>query len=78
VGGRRGLAFVASRPGTLRLQFTDSTFHVPGGVEIEVMAVPLPDGTTVTVFVTTGYDHPRPLEPTRQLARRILATVQWR
>lgn len=78
MGGRRGLAFVASGTDPMRLQFTDSTFHVPGSSELEVMAVPLADGTTLTVFVTCGPDRIRPLEPTRQLARRILATVQWR
>jgi hypothetical protein len=44
------------------------------------MAVPLADDTTLTVFVTrhAGDGVVRPLEPTRRLARRILATVTWR
>jgi hypothetical protein len=79
VGDRRGLAFVGKRDGPLRLQFTDSGFHVPGGSDLEVMAVPLADGTTLTVYITRRVsDVVRPLEPTRRLARRILATVQWR
>jgi hypothetical protein len=80
VGDRRGLAFLAKREGQFRLQFTDSGFHVPGGDDLEVMAVPLADGTTLSVFVTrrVGDGVVRPLEPTRRLAHRILATVTWR
>jgi hypothetical protein len=80
VGGRASMAFVASRPGTMRLTFSDSGFHVPGGSDLEVMAVPLPDGTTLTVFVGRRVDDgvTRPLEPMRRVARRILATVTWR
>ena len=79
IGGRSGLAFVASRPGVLRLTFADSGFHVPGGSDLEVIAVPLADGTTLTVYVTrrVGDGATRPLEPTRRLARRIFATVTW-
>ena len=75
MGGRRGLAFVST--GDESLIFTDSTFHVPGG-DIEVMALPVADGTTLTVFVYSGPNRTRPLEPTRRLARRVLATVVWR
>jgi hypothetical protein len=80
IGGRQGRAFVASRPGALRLTFSDSGFHVPGGNDIEVMAVPLADGTTLTAFITRRAEDgvTRPLEPTRRLARRIFATVTWR
>ena len=80
IGGRAGLAFVASRPGVLRLTFPDSGYHVPGGSDLEVMAIPLQDGTTLSVFVTrrVGDGISRSLEATRQVARRIMATVQWR
>jgi hypothetical protein len=79
VGGRDGMAFVARRPGPLRLTFAGG-FHVPGDSDIEVMAVSLKDGTTLTVFVTRRVDDgvTRSLEALRQLTRRILATVQWR
>jgi hypothetical protein len=50
---------------------------VPGG-DLEVMAVPLADGTTLTVFVYSGPDKVRPLAVTSRLVRRILATVTWR
>jgi hypothetical protein len=42
------------------------------------MAVPLADGTTLTVFVYSGPDPVRPLATTSTLVRRILATVTWR
>jgi hypothetical protein len=80
IGDRHGLGFVGKRDGLLRLTFADSGFHVPGGSDLEIMAIPLEDGTTLTVYVTrrVGDGAVRPLEPTRQLARRILGTVQWR
>jgi hypothetical protein len=66
---------VSSSPDGSR--FSDSGFHVPGG-DLEVMAVPLADGTTLTVFVYSGPDKVRPLAVTSRLVRRILATVTWR
>jgi hypothetical protein len=75
MGGRKGQAFVSSSPDGSR--FSDSGFHVPGG-DLEVMAVPLADGTTLTVFVYSGPDKVRPLAVTSRLVRRILATVTWR
>ena len=79
VGGRRGLAFVGKRGGQFGLRFADSGFHVPAGSDLEVMAVGLPDGTTLTVFVTRRVEDGavRPLEPTRRLAHRILASIVW-
>ena len=79
VGGRDGMAFVARRPGPLRLTFAGG-FHVPGDSDLEVMAVSLKDGTTLTVFITRRVDDgvARSLDSIRRLARRILATVQWR
>jgi hypothetical protein len=75
MGGRRGEAFVSSSTDGSR--FSDSGFHIPGG-DIEIMAVPLADGTTLTVFVYSGPDKVRPLAVTSRLVRRILATVTWR
>ena len=75
MGGRRGQSFVSRSSDPVR--FDDSGFHISGG-DIEVMAVPMADGTTLTVFVYNGPDNQRPLDPMRELVRRILATVQWR
>ena len=73
MGGRKGRGFVGKAP--KGVEFKDSTFHIPVG-PIEVMAVPMTDGTTLTVFVTDNVGGG--LTSTSQLARRILAGVTWR
>jgi hypothetical protein len=76
VGGRRGEAIFAGSTYGVRLMFRDSGFHTPGGDEIEVMALPLTDGSTLTIFVTKH--NTRPFAPMTQLAHRILSGVTWR
>jgi hypothetical protein len=75
VGGRDGLGFDAS--GESALQFTDSGFHTNMAERIGIGLIPLPDGTTLTIFITPNADPMHGLEPLRELATRIFATVEW-
>jgi len=74
VGGRRGQAVVLDDDGAL--QFADSGFHVPSG-PIVVMVLPVPDGTTLTVFLVTRDDRAVQVPRLRTLVDRVLATLRW-
>ncbi|HUR15387.1 MAG TPA: hypothetical protein VM097_12970 [Mycobacteriales bacterium] len=74
VGGRHGKALVLQSDG--ELTFTDSGFHVPSG-PIGVMVLPIPDGTTITVFLTARDDRAVALPRVRALTDRIFATLRW-
>ena len=74
VGGRRGQAVVLQADSGL--QFADSGFHVPSG-PIGVVVLPVPDGTTLTVFLTTRNDKAVALPRLRALADRVFATLRW-
>jgi hypothetical protein len=75
VGGHHGLAFVGTS--TDSVSFDPSGYRTLAAGQIEVMAVPVGDGTSMTLFVDTGQDAARPLPPMSRLVRRILATVTW-
>jgi hypothetical protein len=75
IGDRHGRGFMASSQGAV--QFLDSGFHTNEGSRLEVFAVPAQDGTTVTVFVTSGGDPLHGLDALGPLARRIFRTVAW-
>jgi len=74
VGGRRGQAVVLDADGAL--QFGDSGFHVPSG-PIVVLVLPVPDGTTLTVFLVTRDDRAVQVPRLRTLVDRVLATLRW-
>ena len=74
VGGRRGVAFVG-RSDT-PLFFADSGFH-PGGGPVTIMVLPVPDGTTLTVFLTVYSDTDADMAQLRQLTDRVFATLRW-
>jgi hypothetical protein len=73
VGGQAGLTFLADNAKAVR--FSDSGFHTNEGGKIRVIAVPVADGTTVSMFVTTP-DQSRFAE-LDQIALRILETLEW-
>lgn len=75
VGGREGKGFGAESESALR--FLDSGFHTNQASKLEVMAIPVPDGTTITVFLTAGGDPMHGLDALGPLARRIFDTVEW-
>lgn len=76
VGGLEGKGFVGESQSAVR--FLDSGFHTNGASRLEVIAVPMPDGTTVTVFLTAGADPQLGVDALGPLARRIFDTVQWK
>lgn len=76
VGGREGKSFVAESQSAV--QFVDSGFHTNDASKLEVMAIPVPDGTTITIFLTAGGDPMHGLDVLAPLARRIFDTVEWR
>jgi len=75
VGGLEGKGFVAGSQSAVR--FVDSGFHTNQASTLEVMAIPVEDGTTVTVFLTAEGDPEHGLETLAPLARRIFETVEW-
>jgi hypothetical protein len=76
IGGRHGRGFVASSQDAV--MFVDSGFHTNAGSRLEVFAIPVDDGTTVTVFLTAGGSPMHGLDALGPLARRIFETVDWR
>jgi hypothetical protein len=76
IGGREGKGFRASAPAAV--MFVDSGFHTNGPATLDVFAVPVDDGTTVTVFLTAGADPRHGIDALEPLARRVFATVAWR
>jgi len=75
VGGLTGRSFVGESDAAVR--FLDSGFHTNHASRLEIAAIPMDDGTTVTVFLTVGADPELGLDALRELARRIFETVQW-
>lgn len=75
VGGLAGKGFVGDSQSAVR--FTDSGFHTNDASSLEVIAIPMADGTTVTVFLTAGADPRLGVDALGRLARRIFETVQW-
>jgi hypothetical protein len=76
VGGLQGKGFVAGSLSAVR--FVDSGFHTNQASTLEVIAIPVEDGTTVTVFLTAEGDPEHGLDTLAPLARRIFETVEWR
>jgi hypothetical protein len=76
VGGQPGKGFEATTEGPV--EFADSGFHTPGAGSIEVIAVPVADGTTVTIFLVSFPDSVGGYEPMKAIGHRILDTVEWR
>ena len=75
IGDREGKGFVASSMSAV--MFVDSGFHTNQGSRLEVFAIPVKDGTTVTVFLTAEGDPMHGLDALGPLARRIFKTVAW-
>jgi hypothetical protein len=75
IGDREGKGFVASS--TSAVLFVDSGFHTNQGSRLEVFAIPVKDGTTVTVFLTAEGNPMHGLDALGPLARRIFKTVAW-
>jgi hypothetical protein len=75
IGDRAGRGFTAGSDAAVR--FGDSGFHTNEASQLEVFAIPAGDGTTVTVFLTSGGSPQHGLEALGPLARRIFATVTW-
>lgn len=75
IGDRQGKGFLASSQGAVR--FVDSGFHTREGSNLEVFAIPVDDGTTVTVFLTAGGNPVHGLDALGPLARRIFKTLDW-
>jgi hypothetical protein len=75
IGDRKGKGFVASSESAVR--FVDSGFHTSQGSKFEVFAIPVKDGTTVTVFLTSEGNPMHGLDALGPLARRIFKTVTW-
>jgi hypothetical protein len=76
IGDRQGKGFMASSQDAV--MFVDSGFHTNQGSRLEVFAIPVKDGTTVTVFVTAEGNPMDGLDALGPLARRIFQTVDWR
>lgn len=74
IGGRAGKGFVGDADAAV--MFRDSGFHTNGAARLEVIAIPMKDGTTITVFLTT-VDREHGLDTLSPLARRIFETVKW-
>ena len=75
VGGREGKGFVGDSQSAVK--FVDSGFHTNDASTLEVIAIPAPDGTTITIFLTAGGDPLHGLDALSPLARRIFDTVEW-
>jgi hypothetical protein len=75
IGGRAGKGFTASSQSAV--MFVDSGFHTNEGSRLEVFAIPVKDGTTVTVFLTAGGNPWHGLDALAPLARRVFRTVAW-
>jgi hypothetical protein len=75
VGGRRGKAFTGQFDAGV--QFTDSGFHASGSGPLGVMVLPVPDGTTLTVFLLTRTDRAAAFPGLRSLTDRVFATLRW-
>jgi hypothetical protein len=75
VGGREGKGFVADSQAAVK--FVDSGFHTNEASALEIIAIPAPDGTTITIFLTAGGDPLHGLDALGPLARRIFDTVTW-
>ena len=75
IGGREGMGFVADSQSAVR--FVDSGFHTNQASTLEIIAIPAPDGTTITVFLTAEGDPLHGLDLLGPLARRIFDTVEW-
>jgi hypothetical protein len=76
IGGRQGKGFKASSQSAV--VFTDSGFHTNQASRLEVFAIPVEGGGTVTVFLTAEGDPMHGLDALAPLARRIFKTVDWR
>ena len=75
VGGREGKGFLADSQSAVK--FVDSGFHTNEASTLEIIAIPAPDGTTITIFLTAGGDPLHGLDALGPLARRIFDTVKW-
>ncbi|HUR51835.1 MAG TPA: hypothetical protein VMZ11_06915 [Mycobacteriales bacterium] len=75
VGGRRGKAFVLQTQAAV--SFSDSGFHTPGGGPLGVMVLPAPDGTTISVFLTSKNDRAAQVPRMRALVDRVFSTLRW-
>ena len=75
VGGREGKGFLADSQSDVK--FVDSGFHTNEASTLEIIAIPAPDGTTITIFLTAGGDPLHGLDALGPLARRIFDTVEW-
>jgi len=75
IGDRRGQGFTATSQAAV--MFVDSGFHTNQASSLEVFAIPVNDGTTVTVFLTAEGNPVRGIEALGPLARRIFKTVDW-
>lgn len=76
VGGVSGKGFVGDSQSAVR--FVDSGFHTNDASRLEVIVIPMEDGTTVTVFLTAGADRQGGVDALGQLARRVFETVRWK
>lgn len=76
VGGWRGKALTAQFDQGVR--FVDSGFHVGGSGPLGIMVLPVPDGTTLTVFLETRTDRAAALPGLRSLTDRVFATLRWK
>jgi len=75
IGDRQGKGFMASTQAAV--MFVDSGFHTNQASRLEVFAIPVKDGTTVTVFLTAEGNPMHGLDVLGPLARRIFKTVDW-
>jgi hypothetical protein len=75
IGDRHGKGFAAVSQAAV--MFVDSGFHTNQASRLEVFVVPVKDGTTVTVFLTSEGDPMHGLDALGLLARRIFKTVDW-
>jgi hypothetical protein len=75
VGGRTGKAFIAQFDKGVR--FPDTGFHANDSGPMALMVLPVPDGTTVTVYLLTRTDRAAALPGLMALTDRIFATVRW-
>jgi hypothetical protein len=74
VDGRHGK--LVTLDSSSRIEFPASGFHVPSG-PIIVMVLPLPGGTTLTVYLTTRDDRAVGVPRLLVLTKRIFATLRW-
>ncbi len=76
VGGRTATGFEANPASGV--EFADSGFHTNTAGPLAVLVVPMPDGTTITIFLTSPADPGHGLPQLKALATRVLASVKWR